>query len=142
MEEFIDDLVARSLERATLALERWIEEQLGDLGVTRMEARVLAYLGEVGECSINDIHRACGHKRSTLTALLDRLERRGWIERGSDARSRRLVRVRLLDAGRDAATRARASLRRLDEVVAGKTAGDDLHGFLRVLHALEEAIRE
>jgi DNA-binding MarR family transcriptional regulator len=49
--------------------------------VTQREAVVLLHLARRGENTINDVHRAFLHKRSTLTSVVDRLERKGLVRR-------------------------------------------------------------
>lgn len=129
-----------SLERATHALSLWIERAFRDLRITQAEAHVLAYLAGHAPCSINDLHHSFGHKRSTLTSLLDRLESRGWIVRGTDPASRRQVLVELTDAGRQVGERVSAALHALDERVLARVDEGEAGGFLRVLQALEEEL--
>src|SRR5215472_8563261 len=88
-----------ALERAAHAVALWLERALPDLRLTQAEAHVLAYLARHAPCTINDLHRSFGHKRSTLTSLLDRLEGRGWIRRAPHPTSRRLVQVELPSTG-------------------------------------------
>ena len=54
---------------------------------------------------IGQVHRAFGHRRSTLTSILDRLEKRNLIARTSDPRDRRTFVVSLTRNGRAAARR-------------------------------------
>ena len=44
---------------------------LDDPSVNQAEAHVLAHLASAGESTIGQVHRAFGHKRSTLTSILD-----------------------------------------------------------------------
>ncbi|HLJ82124.1 MAG TPA: MarR family transcriptional regulator [Ktedonobacterales bacterium] len=129
-----------SLERATHAISLWIERTFRDLRLTQAEAHVLAYLARHAPCSINDLHHSFGHKRSTLTSLLDRLEGRGWIVRGTDPASRRQVLVELTGVGRQVGERVSAALRALEERVLARVDEGDTGAFLRVLQALEEEL--
>src|SRR5262245_35953168 len=99
-----------ALERATHAVALWIERAFADLRLTQAEAHVLAALGEIAPCSINDLHHRFGHKRSTLTSLLDRLEERGWVRRATHPASRRLTLVELTEDGRLIADRTQAAV--------------------------------
>lgn len=128
-----------ALERTTHAVGLWIERTFADLRLTQAEAHVLAYLAGHAPCSINDLHRSFGHKRSTLTSLLDRLETRGWIQRGNHPQSRRLVMVHLTDAGRPVAERVSKALRTLEDRLLAR-AGDDAAAFVQVLRVLEEEL--
>jgi DNA-binding MarR family transcriptional regulator len=130
-----------ALERATHAVALWIERAFADLRLTQAEAHVLAALSEIAPCSINDLHHRFGHKRSTLTSLLDRLEERGWVRRGTHPASRRLVLVELTEDGRLIADRTRSAVRELEGRLLSHLDSADTAAFARVLFALEEEVR-
>jgi DNA-binding MarR family transcriptional regulator len=129
------------LERATHEVALWIERNFSELRLTQAEAHVLAYLGEHGTCSINDLHHSFGHKRSTLTSLLDRLESRGWICRTAHPTSRRLVQIELTNTGKPIAEQVSAAVRRLEERLLVRVGQEDAATFLRVLHGIEEELQ-
>jgi DNA-binding MarR family transcriptional regulator len=131
-----------AIERATHAVGLWIERSFRDLRLTQAEAHVLAYLALHPGSSINDLHRSFGHKRSTLTSLLDRLEDHGWLRRTAHPRSRRLVGLELTNAGRLVGERLSAALRALEERVSARSGSDDVAAALRALHALEEELSD
>ncbi len=131
-------VIVPSLERATHAVGLWIERSLQDLRLNQAEAHVLGYLVHTQQCSINELHRSFGHKRSTLTSILDRLEHRGLVRRSSHPLSRRLVMVQLTDDGRPLGERVGAALQLLDEVIIERSGGADVEAFLRVIRAIEE----
>lgn len=144
MDNFDMPRIVPAIERATHIMALWVERAFGDLRLTQAEAHVLAYLvsrsASHAPCSINDLHRSFGHKRSTLTSILDRLEERGWIVRGMHPTSRRLVLVELTDAGREVAQRVSAALLALEGRVLARTGDADAATFLRVLGVLEEEL--
>jgi DNA-binding MarR family transcriptional regulator len=129
-----------ALEHATHAVALWSERTFSDLRLTQAEAHVLAFLAEHAPCSINDLHHSFGHKRSTLTSLLDRLESRGWIRRTAHPTSRRLVQVELTDAGRPVAERVSAAVRGLEQSLLVRAGREDAAAFLRVIRCLEEKL--
>jgi len=133
-------MLVPALERATHAVALLIEQELKDLGISQAEAHVLAYLVHVGQCSINDLHRDFGHRRSTLTSVLDRLERRGLVRRGPHPTSRRSVMVSLTDDGRQVGERVAALLHEIEHMVVNRTSRRDMEAFLRVVAAIEEGI--
>ena len=141
MDETRAPLIVPALERATHAVALWVERTLHDLRITQAEAHVLGYLAHARQCSINDLHAGFGHKRSTLTSILDRLEQRGLVRRGPHPASRRLVMVQLTDAGQQAGERISAVLRELDAVVRERTGPGDVDTFSRVIGAIEEGVK-
>jgi DNA-binding MarR family transcriptional regulator len=116
-----------------------MEQSLQELSITQAEAHLLGALVDVRECSINDLHASFGHKRSTLTSILDRLEGRGLVERAPHPTSRRSVLIRLTASGEDAAQRVTDILRSIEAAVAERVGPEDLRGFRRVLTALDES---
>jgi DNA-binding MarR family transcriptional regulator len=132
--------IVPALERATHAVALWIERALPDVGLSQAEVHVLAYLAAHAPCPINDLHYSFGHKRSTLTSLLDRLERRGWIRRAAHPASRRLVQIELTVAGRPVADRVAAAMRGLEERLVARVGRRDAAALLRLIHAIEEEI--
>jgi DNA-binding MarR family transcriptional regulator len=134
-------LLAPALEHATHALGLWIERTFGDIGLTQAEAHVLAYLARHPKAAINDLHTSFGHKRSTLTSILDRLEARGWVARGAHPASRRLVAVELTQTGQTLGERISDALRAVEERVHARAGETAIADALALLHTLEEELR-
>ena len=133
--------LAPALERATHALALWIEREFRDVGLSQAEAHVLAYLAHRPLASINDLHTSFGHKRSTLTSILDRLEARGWVRRARHPASRRLVALELTEAGREVGERVSGALHAIEQRVDARAGGEEaMAAFLAVLQAFEEEI--
>ena len=105
---------------------------------SRGEAHLLAHLLEAGPGTVGALHAALGHKRSTLTAILDRMEAAGWVERRVHAEDRRTFWVALTPAGRTAAERATALLAGLEKRLKGRVAARDWSAALKVLNAMAE----
>ena len=112
---------------------------LGEPAVNQGEAHVLAHLLAAGESTVGAVHRAFGHKRSTLTGILDRLEARKLIVRASDARDRRTFLVTLTPAGRGAARRVVRHLEAFEARVLRGASQEDLQAVLRVLGRCDAA---
>jgi DNA-binding MarR family transcriptional regulator len=110
---------------------------LDDPAVNQPEAHVLAFLANTGESTIGEVHRAFGHKRSTLTSILDRLEERGLVARTSDQRDRRTFVVTLTKTGRAAARRVMDHLEAFERRALQRAAPADVRAFLRVLERFE-----
>lgn len=132
--------IVPALERATHLAGQWIERSFAALGLTQAEAHALAYLAGHSSCSINDLHHSFGHKRSTLTSLLDRLEACGWVRRGPHPTSRRMVMIHLTDAGSQVADQVHSTLRALEDRILARAGSGDVGAFLRVIQTLEEEL--
>jgi MarR family transcriptional regulator, organic hydroperoxide resistance regulator len=73
---------------------------------------------------------------TTLTSVLDRLERRGHITRGTRAGDRRSVLIELTTSGREAAAVIIATLTDLENRALGGLPAETVRGFHAVLDAL------
>ena len=105
---------------------------------TQGEAHLLAHLLEAGPATVGALHAALGHKRSTLTAILDRMEAAGWVERRVHAEDRRTFLVSLTPAGQAAAERATALLAGLERRLKARVGARDWAAALKVLNAMTE----
>jgi DNA-binding MarR family transcriptional regulator len=124
-----------ALHRATHAIALYIAS-LEDVDVTQAEAHVLAFLRERGSSTIGALHDAFGHRRSTLTSVLDRLENRRLLSRTADTADRRAVMVKLTKAGETLGTRVHEALYALEQRVFGKNSSADAAMFEHICQAL------
>ncbi|HEY0672491.1 MAG TPA: MarR family transcriptional regulator [Longimicrobiales bacterium] len=113
-----------------IALER------GELGVDQAEAHVLAYLSESGEATVTDIHRTFGHKRSTLTSVLDRLQAKELVERVVNEADRRSFIIRLTANGRVIGRNVQNYMRRLEREIEDQLSDSEMAGMEAVARAI------
>lgn len=123
------------LHRATHRVGLYL--QAADLGVTQGEAHVLAQLVSDGPSTVAALHAAFGHRRSTLTSILDRLETAGLVRREVHVDDRRSFLVSLTTRGSALARKVHALLAALESAVTARTGESDLRGFLAVVAALQ-----
>ena len=126
------------LHRATHAVDLFIS-RMPDIGVTQAEAVVVAFLYGKAHATIAELHRAFGHRRSTLTNVIDRLVKRGLATREVSERDRRSFVVRLTRTGITLSKKLHAALAELARQAFGAVSERDLAAFQRVLGHLIEA---
>jgi DNA-binding MarR family transcriptional regulator len=80
----------------------------GHADLSRTATSVLAMLRDSGPLRITALAQGEGVAQPTMTNLVDRLERRGLVERGSDPDDARAVRVAITDRGRERLEERRA----------------------------------
>ena len=80
-----------------------------------------------------------GQKPSTMTSMLDRLERDGWLVRAQREEDRRSFSVRLTPAGKREASRIRAAIRAFEMLIRRRVSAGDFEGFGRVMVAIDHA---
>jgi DNA-binding MarR family transcriptional regulator len=127
-----------ALHQATHATLRALAARLVDLALTPAEQNVLAVLADDRSRAIGELAAATGTRPTTLTSVLDRLERRTLLTRELDPADRRSFLVTLTPAGRQAATAVRAAATEVERrALAGLTAAQ-VAGFRAVTRALTE----
>lgn len=125
------------LQRATHVAGVQLESRLADVGITQGEAHILALLADGADQTVGDLQRGLGHRPSTLSGILDRLELRGLIRRTVNGADRRSFLIGLTRRGRVAAGSVVAVLRSLERSALTTVSRRDLAGFLVVVRALE-----
>ncbi len=109
---------------------------LEQFGLSGAQFRVLTLLGAQPDWRLIDLSEALLVARSTITRVIDGLEREGLVGRVKDAHDRRAYRLRLTDSGRERLRQAHiAHERSLVERFVRLEDGDqrDLTGFLENL---------
>lgn len=124
-----------ALQRATHATLQLIAAELVDLDLTASEINALANLADGQGRTVSQLGSAVGARPTTLTSILDRLERRGHITRGTLAGDRRSVLIDLTDSGRAAAAVIRKTLNDLESRALDGLPRDAITGFYSVLDA-------
>jgi len=129
-----------AIHRATHRIGLYIA-RAKEFGVTQAEAHILDHLAAEGDCTVGELHRAFGHRRSTLTSVLDRLWERKLIVRDPGEVDRRTFIIRLTPQGRELAARIHSQLQQIEAQVMKSVSSRDLASLPRVLAALERAVR-
>jgi DNA-binding MarR family transcriptional regulator len=128
--------VVLALHRATHDTLHRLAVDLVGLDLTGSEINALGNLADGHARTVSELGTAVGSRPTTLTGILDRLERRGLISRGQRAGDRRAVVIALTPAGARTAAVVRA---KLTEIETRSLAGVDesaIAGFHMVASAL------
>ena len=75
------------------------------LTATQWMTLVSLYFDHADTCV--GLARVLGHDKGAMTRMIDQMEQNGWVSRQRDAADRRVVRLTLTDAGREAAAAAK-----------------------------------
>ncbi|MDI7246166.1 MAG: MarR family transcriptional regulator [Bacillota bacterium] len=112
--------------------------ELADLGVTRDQFHALLALCGA-ELTMSELGERLGVSCSTVTDLVDRMERAGLAERIRDEGDRRVVRARITNAGKLVLNRVRARRRQYLGCVLGAMTEEEqstLRDLLTRVHSL------
>jgi DNA-binding MarR family transcriptional regulator len=126
-----------NVERAAHLVGLRLEPTLARLDLTQGEAHVLTHLVEHGATPIGALHRRFGHKRSTLTNIVDRLEQRRLVRRELNPSDRRSFVVSLTPAGRRIGREVARARKALERALVARVAARDLAGVEAVVGTLD-----
>lgn len=130
-----------ALQRATHATLQTLATELVDLDLTPSETNALANLADGRGRTVSELGAAIGSKPTTLTGVLDRLERRGHITRGTLAGDRRSVLIELTPAGRTSAEAILSTIGELERRALADLGPEKVAAFHEVLRALTKEAR-
>jgi DNA-binding MarR family transcriptional regulator len=134
-----NDSVILELQRATHAILHLLATELVDLDLTPSEINALGNLADRAGRTVSELGAAMGARPTTLTGVLDRLERRGLINRAARPGDRRAVLIELTADGAHLATQVRKTLRALERRALAGLSADAVLAARAVLRALAEA---
>lgn len=126
------------LHKAERQLAEYMEGESRQRGVEPSEGHLLSYTTLYGPCPVSQLSRVFGHKPSTLTSMLDRLEERGLLERRPNPDDRRSILVSTTRRGAEVATELRAILEDMEERIYGRISARDFAGFQAVMRAIAD----
>ena len=127
--EVRDRCLCLHTQRAARAMARRFDEVLRPFGLTHGQFSMMMALNRPEQPKLGEVARFLAMDRTTMTAALKTLERRGWVRTVADARDARARRLTLTDAGRDVLVAAlptwRAEHDRVDAMLAAVLEGID-----------------
>jgi DNA-binding MarR family transcriptional regulator len=123
-----DPPICRSVHGAYHALMRGLSARTREHGLDPSEALVLAWLRRSPGCAPSVVRHALGFHRSTLSSVLNRLERDGLIFRVGAAYGGRRLELNLTDAGTHTAELADAVIHDVEANLAEYTSRSQRRG--------------
>ncbi len=136
-----DGELVLGLQRATHATLAALAGRLAALDLGASEINVLANLARAQPVSVGALATATATRPTTLTSVLDRLARRGYLARELDPADRRSFLVSLTPPGARAAAEVAAAVRSLEEQALATVTPAQRAGFAAVVRAFSEVPR-
>jgi len=114
------DPLGRLIYMTTMALKNCLENRLRPYDLTTEQFHVLKSLDRESGIAQHQLSEAVAKSRANITRILDRLEKKGYIERRANPDDRRSSLVYLTQAGEELMARVRAELAGIEaEVTEG-----------------------
>lgn len=127
-----------ALHRATHATLQALSARLAGLDLPASEINVLASLAGHRPLTVGALADATATRPTTLTSVLDRLARRGYVTREVDPADRRSFLISLTPAGQQAAATVSAAVAELEQAALVGINPAQRAGFFAVVDALSE----
>ena len=126
------------IHKASRQITIYLERATIELGVSPGEGHLLSYLRSYAPCPVSELERVFGHKRSTLTSMLDRLAERDLLTRQINSSDRRSFTIELTPDGRKLAGKLRKVLEAFEQEVKDQVNDKQMAGFRSVMQAIAD----
>jgi len=103
--------------------------------VTITQAGILFLLRQQDGRIMSELSQIMGLDNSTITGLIDRMEKSGFVTRNSNPSDRRLSHIYITPRGQEEASKAKAVIRRVNEEVKKGFSAAEIETFKSVLNS-------
>jgi DNA-binding MarR family transcriptional regulator len=132
-----DDRLIFLVFTAQLKLKTYLKNVLSEAGVTITPAQsgILFLLKKKNGQTMSELTQVLSIDNSTLTGLVDRLERSGFVKRNAGTTDRRASHVFITDRGDEEIDRAQAVIRRVNEQIKADFTEREVRAFKKILQS-------
>lgn len=131
-----ENYICFKLNKVRRKIHRYYESKLAAFNITPVQFYVLSALWDTDEMKFKDLARRLDMDGATLTGILDRMEKRGFIKRKDDPDDRRSVLVCLTDKSKEIRPQMIEIAQNLDQEFRDKVSDDEFRLLLNVLDQL------
>ena len=131
-----ENYICFKLNKVRRKIHRYYESKLSPFNITPSQFYVLSALWDKNELKFKDLARRLDMDGATLTGILDRMEKRGFIERKEDPEDRRSVLVCLTDKSKEIRPQMIEIAQDLDQEFRDKVPDEEFRLLLKVLDQL------
>lgn len=130
--------VCYKLSRVMRKVHRYYEGNLSQYGITPSQFYVLSAVWEKDGLKFKELARSLEMDGSTLTSILDRMERLDLVERRNDPEDRRSLLVFLKDKAKQKINEIAHLAEELDQEIKQRFSDEEFATFERVLEKLSQ----
>lgn len=127
-----------NLGKVLRRIQAYYQQCLAPFGLTVSQFFVLGALYDRDGVSFSELSERVAVDASTLTGIIDRMERNGFVERRPDPEDRRVVRIFLTPKAKEVATQVMPFADRLDANIRKLFPREQMEVFEAVLAKLAE----
>jgi DNA-binding MarR family transcriptional regulator len=119
---------------------RIVFDLLQEIDIPHAQLFVMNMLFHQGPCRTSDIIKELQVSAPTVTGILDRLEKSGYVRRVEDQNDRRAVMVELTGEGKKIALKLRNTIVARWSDILKKLPAEDAEKYLEILRKIKEAV--
>ncbi|MEN6592100.1 MAG: MarR family transcriptional regulator [Methanobacterium sp.] len=131
-----EKFICFKLNKVRRKIHRYYEGKLASFNITPVQFYVLSALWDKEEVRFKDLSRTLDMDGATLTGILDRLEKRGFIKRKGDPDDRRSVLVSLTRKSKEIKPQMLDIAQNLDKEFRDKVSPEKFQMLLKILDEL------
>ncbi|OYY70249.1 MarR family winged helix-turn-helix transcriptional regulator [Sphingomonas sp. 28-63-12] len=134
----IDEIVGFHIRLAHGAVYRHFTETFVDLDLTQKQVSVLWLVDDHPEIAQADIGRRLQIDRATVMAIVNRLQKRGFVERGASKTDKRRQTLHLTPAGHQALIGARACILDHEQWLKRRFSATEIKTLVKLLKRIHD----
>lgn len=120
---------------------RLTKQAAREVGLTGPQLTVIKLLDTFGDLSLSSLSERIRAQNSTVTGIIDRMEREGLVLRERSTSDRRVVYIRLTEKGRRVSSDIEVEPMEIFRQVLATLSRDDTRDLLRILSKLQKRVR-
>jgi DNA-binding MarR family transcriptional regulator len=124
-------LISKVCQKLIISLQKAFSE--AGVEVTPIQVMLLFFLQKNNGSSLTQISQGLMLENPTITGLIDRLEKLGYVKRSDHPDDRRVYLIYLTEKGKKVANKALPIVKRLNEQVKEGYSKEEIEGFKKVL---------
>jgi DNA-binding MarR family transcriptional regulator len=135
-----DDRLIFLVFTAQQKLKNYLKNQLvkEDVKITIAQTGILALLKQNDGRTMTELSQILSIDNSTITGIVDRLEKAGFVKRNADPNDRRVSQIYITPEGIDEINKAIGILKRVNEEVKSGFFPEEIEAFKNVLVSFSE----
>jgi DNA-binding MarR family transcriptional regulator len=134
----LDSILGFHIRLAYGAVYRHFTESFSDLGLTQKQVSVLWLIDDHPDISQAEIGRRLQIDRATIMAIINRLQKRGYVERGKSASDRRRQTLHLTPEGHEARINARQCILKHESWLKARFSDGETALLIEMLRRIHE----
>lgn len=132
--------VIKTLKEIMKLIHKNVQNQFKELNITGPQGMIIGILIHKGDMKISDLSEKIGLSNSTVSGIIDRLEKQGMVERMRSSEDRRVVYVKVTDEFKKNAEKYFCEIEKRFDVIISKATEEELETILKGLNTLKKLL--